>query len=512
MLSAHLKASGNKAGTIMKQWTGLGSGAICAFLLGTTAVQADVTADDVWKGMTDYYTALGQSVTTDSAEKQGDTLVVTNAVFASEVPEGSFTATFAEIRLKELGDGTVEVTLSNDVPIQMLSKPETGESVDMGMKVTQSGLTMIVSGTPEDTAYDMTAPEMNIAVDGMTVDGAAVPLKLNATVTGSKGSYRMSNVGGRKLTSQMTAEALNFDVAAEDPEGKGNFSASGSLTGLSGTSDATIPDGVDMADMNAALQAGLNMSGEFAFTGGGYVMDFAEEAKNMHAQSTGGAGTLKFRMSKDGLAYGGSGKDTVIAMQLSELPVPIDLSIAESAFDIALPVSKGDAAQPFSALVKLVDLKVSDGLWGMFDPQAQLPHDPATVILDLTGAAKMTTNIFDPKEAAAMEGAPPGELESLDIRELKVKAVGADLSGTGALTFDNSAGTPKPLGTVDLQLVGGNALIDKLVAMGLVPEDQAMGARMMMGLFAVPTGEDQLTSKIEFKEDGGVYANGQRIQ
>ncbi len=38
----------------MKQWTGLGSGALCAFLLGSTALQADVTADDVWKGMTDY--------------------------------------------------------------------------------------------------------------------------------------------------------------------------------------------------------------------------------------------------------------------------------------------------------------------------------------------------------------------------------------------------------------------------------------------------------------------------
>ena len=55
-------------------------------------------------------------------------------------------------------------------------------------------------------------------------------------------------------------------------------------------------------------------------------------------------------------------------------------------------------------------------------------------------------------------------------------------------------------------------IVDKLVAMGLIPEDQAMGARMMMGMFAVPSGEDELTSKIEFKEDGGVYANGQRIQ
>ena len=49
--------------------------------------------------------------------------------------------------------------------------------------------------------------------------------------------------------------------------------------------------------------------------------------------------------------------------------------------------------------------------------------------------------------------------------------------------------------------------------MGLVPEEQAMGARMMMGLFARPgDGEDTLVSTIEVQEDGSVLANGQRIR
>ncbi len=496
----------------MKQWTGLGSGALCAFLLGTTALHADVTAEEVWKGMTDYYTALGQTVTTGSAGMQGDTLVVSNAVFSSDVPEGSFAATFAEIRLRELGDGRVEVTMSEDVPVKMLNKPATGESVDMTMNLMQSGLAMIVSGTPEDAVYDLTAPEMAVAVDGMTVDGKPVPLTVNVKMTGNTGTYRMSTAGGRKLASEMKIDKVDFDVAAQDPEGKGEFSTSGSLTGLSGTSDATIPDGVDMADMNAALQAGLNMSGTFAFTGGGYVMDLKDEAETVHAQSTGGAGTLHFSMSKDGLAYGGSGKDTTISMQMSSLPMPIDATLADSAFEIALPVTKGDAAQPFSALVRVVDLELSDAIWAMFGPMSQLPRDPATLIVDLSGTARMAINIFDPKEAETIAGAPPGQLDSLDIHELKVSAAGAELTGTGAMTFDNSGPTPQPLGSVDMQLQGGNGLIDKLVAMGLLPEDQAMGARMMMGLFAVPSGEDTLTSKVEFKEDGGIYANGQRVQ
>jgi hypothetical protein len=49
--------------------------------------------------------------------------------------------------------------------------------------------------------------------------------------------------------------------------------------------------------------------------------------------------------------------------------------------------------------------------------------------------------------------------------------------------------------------------------MGLVPEDQAMAARMMLGLFARPgDGPDTLTSKIEVKGDGAILANGQRLQ
>ena len=56
-----------------------------------------------------------------------------------------------------------------------------------------------------------------------------------------------------------------------------------------------------------------------------------------------------------------------------------------------------------------------------------------------------------------------------------------------------------------------------LVAMAssvpVAPEEQAAGARMMMGLFAVPgDGEDTLTSTIEVKGDGQILANGQRIK
>ena len=85
----------------------------------------------------------------------------------------------------------------------------------------------------------------------------------------------------------------------------------------------------------------------------------------------------------------------------------------------------------------------------------------------------------------------------------------------GASSFTREAttyqGMPAPTGKLDLKVTGANTLMDKLVAMGLMPEDQVMGFRMMLSMFANATGEDELTSTLEFK-DKGFFANGQRLQ
>ena len=102
-------------------------------------------------------------------------------------------------------------------------------------------------------------------------------------------------------------------------------------------------------------------------------------------------------------------------------------------------------------------------------------------------------------------------LESLNITELGLKVAGAALDGTGAFTFDNSMGMPMPLGEANITITGANKLIDGLIATGLLPEQDAMGARMMMGMFMVPSGDDTLTSKIEAKEGMQILVNGQPL-
>lgn len=483
---------------------------LVSLLCSTAAARAEVTAEQVWADWTAYYQELGQTVTVASQGMQGDTLVVQGVTFGSTLPDGSISTTVGEVRLRNVGDGSVEVTLSETIPVVMSAKPPEGEATDMTINVSQSGMKMIVSGGPGDMTYDISAPLIGVSVTEVKTDGEAVPMTVALNLKNTTGKMHSVTGAGREMSSDLAAEAMDFDVTAKDPKGAGAFSMKGTLNALTTTSDMKLPAGVTLVDMNAAMKAGLSITGSMAYGAGNYTMDFQDAEQTMNMVSSADSGTLAFSMSSAGIAYGGGGKNTKLAMSGNQLPAPMDLAIADTAFDFAMPVMKGDAPQPFKLAMKIADVTVSDSVWAMFDPTSQLPRDPATVVVDASGTATMKIDLFDPAQAAA--AAVPGLLDSLDLAGLQVKAAGADLTGSGAMTFDNSGPAPMPTGAVDLKLVGGNALIDKLVAMGLVPEDQAMGARMMLGLFAVPAGDDVLTSKIEFKGADGIYANGQRVQ
>ncbi len=151
---------------------------------------------------------------------------------------------------------------------------------------------------------------------------------------------------------------------------------------------------------------------------------------------------------------------------------------------------------------------MDDAIWNLFDPAEELPRDPATVVLDFAGTAVMNVDLFgDPEAMAALEG-PPGELKSLTLTQLLVTLAGAELRGSGDLAFPVPATPPAPVGTIDLALDGGFALIDRLVAIGLVPAQQAAFVKGGAGAIARPVGDDQLESTIEFTEGGGISANG----
>jgi hypothetical protein len=275
---------------------------------------------------------------------------------------------------------------------------------------------------------------------------------------------------------------------------------------------------LDGDNFAGALRAGAAIASDMAHGAMDLTIDVVEPAGTSRVTAVATGGGLTVMIDEAGLQYGLSGTGTALTLSGPEIPFPeLKLNYAEIAMNLVMPLLASPEPGEFALLTRFVDLSVSEDLWAMIDPTGVLPHDPATLILDTKGTARLTTDLVDEAAMATLGQAAPGEIQSLDLTELTLTAAGAALTGSGAVTFDNTDlvtfdGVPAPTGRIDMQLRGGNGLLDRLVTMGVLSGDDANGARLMLSLFAnAGPGEDELTSTIEFK-DKGLFANGQRLQ
>ena len=511
----------------MSRLTALPTTTALALTLPATAALADLTAADVWEDWKGYMASAGYAVTA-SESASGGTLTVTDVSMSIDLGEdggeGKVDILLDELVLSEQGDGSVSIALPETTRFDMTIVPETGESADVAFEYTQTNPVMSATGDPGNITYNYAADRVVAALDQIEVEGVILTEEIARGMMAMDNiTYLTSNTVGqvRTVTQDMTASALSYDIFFEDPTGEeGTFKMTGEMSGLTFKGAGDLPLESDTSDFNAMLSDGFAFDGTFGATGGGYDMTFNGPDGGGTINSASSGGTLRVAMSPDGLDYDVTQLGLTLNMLLTELPLPISVSAAEISTSLLMPVQKSDDEQDFGLAIRFNDLTMADALWGLFDAAGQLPRDPVTLVVDLSGKAKVLFDFLDPAQAAILEQADavPGELNALTLNELELNALGAKLTGAGDFTFDNADlatfdGFPRPLGAVDLALVGGNGLLDKLVAMGLVPEDQAMGTRMMMGLFAVPgEGEDTLNSRIEVNEEGHVLANGQRLR
>lgn len=500
----------------MAQWKVLGAGSVLALLLGSTA-QADVTAEQVWQSWQSLSKSMGQTVE-GTASRQGDTLTVTDLTISAEMPDGSMVGTLATVAFRELGDGTVEVTMAPEYPVTITTQVKGEDPVEVGLVIKQTGLTMIVSGDDAQMAHDFSADSLVVALDHITgaPDGGTGTFTL--TLNGAAGKYLTTGGEQETLSTELSASSLTFGGSAADPASGGDFRFSGSIEALQSTSSANFPKGVGMADMPAALKAGLSTTAALSYGKTTYNIEFKDATSNGSAKGSADNGGLAFGMDANALNYGVLTNGTDITVSSTALPFPeVNARIAELAFKMVMPLAQSDTALDFSFLTRIGGLTVSDEIWGMFDPGAVLPRDPATLIIDVVGKAQWLVDIFEQDPGTTTE--TPARIDALTINQIQLTVAGADVTGSGDFTFDNNdmttyPGMPKPIGQIDARMVGVNGLIDKVIQLGYVPEEQAMGARMMLGMFAKAEegAEDTLTSTMEFTEDGSIFANGMQIK
>ena len=486
-------------------------------LIAAGPALADLTAEQVLADQLSQMEFYGLDVATTGQSKSGDVLTVDGLSASASFPEGNMVMTLGGATFTERSDGTVVITYPDTIPMNLKMDIEgEDEQVEFAVTLAQSDMEIVVSGIPEDIRYDYTADSFSMTDLTFLSPNEATELDMTSdiTVSGLTGFLELSGTTVRDYSTNFSFETVTALIDGAVPEEDGSFSLALNAADLTADYVGKIAPQDLMASFAQTVQNGNETKGEFSHGALRYGLKFDGPDGAFEGDFNVGSGELDFTLDQSGLNYGGTSSDLSMTFGGSMIPFPpMTLTMAESGGRFAMPVVPSeDDVQDFAMSFSMVDLVLDPFLWSMIDPGQALPRDPATVVLDLEGQGILTQDIFDPAVAEQMMGAP-GQLEAVSLNELRVSIAGAELTGDGDFTFNNEGPVPMPAGVVNMMLTGGNGLLDTLVSMGLVPEEQAMGARMMMGLFARPgDGEDTLVSTIEVQEDGSVLANGQRIR
>lgn len=470
-----------------------GSAALALLALLPGAALADLTAEDVWQDWQAQARAGGQELTAGIA-RTGSRMALSDLTLATGTGEDRIVLTLPTMALVERG-GEVAVEL----PAQHVITREIridGAPVTDRIALDHPGLSLVASGTPQDISYTFAAPLLTATVDSEADPDTDVTLELRDL----GGRQRSQARGGeRELTSsaRMAEATAIFGAGAPDARVSGRTAVSA----IEYTAHGVLPAAPGDA---AALLAAIDWESQTTHGAASLALTMGDQPP-IQARTSGGRSTSTLR---EGRAAGSTSLEAgAFEIALPGLPEPAGLGFDALTGSFALPLVRGEASEPWSFSVALDHVRANDAAWSLFDPQAVLPREPGQITLDLAGQARVTGDL---------QGTDwPFEVETLELRALEIALAGARLTGTGRFTFAEPGpdGLPRPVGAADLALSGGERLLDGLVALGLLPPAQAMIARMLAQGYARPgDGPDTLTSRVEFRADGSILANGRPIR
>lgn len=479
---------------------------------------ANVTAEDVWQNWQTLGAGYGQTLTAGAQSRSGDTLTLSNLTIAVTEEDRSLNGTIPQVSFRETGDGRVEITMSDAYALNVQGKAPDGTSLSNTIDISQTGLVMFASGTPEAISYDMAAEAVTVHASDFKAGDKSRDMDVKFDLSQFAAVYATTAGDVTGVNSTFSAQKLAFRVdGKQEDERKGTVDLQGQMNNIAGASAGAMPKGLAKGSFAAMLSQGFSTDGSFTYDSGSFTLATTDEqGSTMNLASNSKGGALNVSVDKERVAYGLSAKGVQWQASGSSIPFPeVTAAYDEAAVSLLMPVAKGDEAKDFALLTRLKGLTVSDMIWGMIDPGATLPRDPATLVIDLKGKAKPLVDFLTADRMAMMDSTAPFALEALDVNALQLTIAGAELLGDGALAFDNSKPpvlggvAPMPTGKLNLSLTGANTLLGKLQTLGLVDPQITMTFGMMAGMLAKPgPAPDSLIAEIEFTPEGRILSNG----
>lgn len=279
--------------------------------------------------------------------------------------------------------------------------------------------------------------------------------------------------------------SLLFQVVADDDE-------QNLLDYLSGKTTAFVELTAGAASATAKI---LNSDAHIEYSGTAESTSVVLRAENGYVNVTEEVGPTHYAFS---------------TFNVDGMPLPpFDVSLDQFRINFSTPTIDHGGFEAANAEIAMRNVVVSESIYAMFDPSENITRSPVNVVANLSANVKANVDWSNP-DAAFDSGNPAdiGEVQDITINEVLITAGGAEITAVGDAAIDNSMGFPFPTGKVTITAAGVQSLVNGLVAMGLIPQDQAGMAMGMMMAFARPgDAADVFISDIEFSPQG-ITANG----
>jgi hypothetical protein len=483
-----------------------------------TASFADVSAQEVWDNWQIFGKSMGQSYDARLV-MEGDTLVAHDVTidisgFSSDFM--SLGGAIPKVILKELGNGTVEITIPESATYTSTVKGNPLldlEPFNVSNTITMEN-TIVASGTPSEITYNILPGTVTYVTDKQTQDGIVLVPEQLITLLGVHGKTSAKIQEDRLFSDidiQADAVTAVSNGTTELATLESSFKAAPLNVTASFANDATTSD--DPMGFVTSLE------GNFSYALGDTTFDITTgtPAQLMHISGEMQEAQIAASIADGSMSYTGTSTNTELVVDGSAIPFPqLDFGIGATEFGLTMPILANTDPKPVGMKLVVEKLRLPDIAWMMIDPQGQIPHDPAALKIDLSGNMLSTIDLMNPTAMMDMAGEKmPFQPIDLTLNELFLSVAGATLTGEGDAVFvDDISSTlsasPFKTAQATLSLTGGIALIDTLSQTGLVPPQMSTSVKMMLGIFARPgDAPDTFTSDIELKDSGALTINGQ---
>lgn len=371
----------------------------------------------------------------------------------------------------------------------------------------------------DDAVFDLSFDDLEVEIE-QEDDALSVALVAEAVAAVQTGAAGVLSDGALTLV----APRIDYEATRGGPV-ESELEAE-SLT----FSYRASPDGVredagraTSNDIEVTLTADRPLTGDiaaFVKAGGAATLTFEAKASEAVSDTTGGAtaasmniayagGESSFEIAvKEGRARYAADAEEIVYTLTPEAGGPFPggaVAVEEMTMALETPVLATDGLAPYLLVMELEDVTAEDALWSAIDPAGALGRDPFALSAEIGGDVRLFVDI-----GADARGAPPAEVETLEIRTLALSGLGVDAEATGRLEIGGVASRPD--GAVRLVVTGAYDLMDRIVAAGLIPEAEMSFYRSLVALYARPGEEpDELIAEIEAK-NGAVTLNGAPLQ